>query len=129
VADTSIVATGDPLIQGGATECVACRPCPTLPSSETAYRVVIGDPGAVPYLARDLVLRGALCAVGIYAFGSRAHLMRNALSCAAGIECFVLAWVWFNAWNRGEFAPPPPAPVLAPGLPAGLVYPEGPAIR
>ncbi len=70
--------------------------CPSLPSSETAYQVVRGEGMGFVKLVRDLTVRAGLIGVGMFVAGEREHLIRNSLAGSAGIEVFVLGWVWLR---------------------------------
>lgn len=84
--------------------------CPTLPSSTTAYRIVEGDPGALLLVVRDVAVRSALIAIGIYWLaGLRGEkLMRAAIGGGVTIEAFALAWAWWQM--RQSRAQTPAAP-------------------
>ncbi len=86
--------------------------CPTLPSSETAYRFLCGDPAAAPLLLRDWVLRSSLIGIGLYAAGERefGSWAKKSLAGGASIEAFVLAWVYWNS-VRGRTPCPPCASI------------------
>lgn len=73
--------------------CPAPAPCATLPSSESAFAFVRGDRGSSLLLARDLIVRSSLVALGMYAVGERQHLWRNAIAGGVAIELFVLLWI------------------------------------
>lgn len=84
----------------------SCPHCPSLPSSDSAYAAVTGQPGAWLGVARDLVLRGGLIWVGLAAYdaatGTRdEHRLAHAVAGSTGIEAFVLAWTWWRA-PRGQ---------------------------
>ncbi len=73
--------------------------CPTLPSSEGAYKIVTGAPGWQMILARDLAGRAVLCAAGIAVIGGVRDirdLAKLGFASAVGIETFVLAWVAYQ---------------------------------
>jgi hypothetical protein len=86
--------------------CPAPPHCPTLPSSESAYKAVSqGDFMSWLKVGRDMVLRGALIWTGIVAYDAIAkredpYRLQRAIAGAVGIEFFVLAWTWFNAPKR-----------------------------
>ena len=76
---------------------------PSLPSSVTAARLVSGDLSALPYMARDLVGRAALIALGASSYrvlrGEQVELREVAplaLAGSASIEVFVLAYTWYS---------------------------------
>lgn len=67
--------------------------CPTLPSADTAYRLIRGDGSAVPNLLRDLLGRAALIGVGVaIAGGSKKEALRYGVAGALSIEAFVLTY-------------------------------------
>jgi len=74
------------------TPSAVCEDSPTLPSSETAYRVWKGEPIAPLLLLRDLAFRGFLIALGMYAVGYRKNVIQSALAGSASIEFFVLSY-------------------------------------
>lgn len=68
--------------------------CPTLPSSETAWKVVQGDPWAAAYVARDLAVRTGICSLGIYLAGGRGwDVLKYGLGAASVIEVLAIGWV------------------------------------
>ena len=74
-------------------------PVCTLPSSETACRIVHGDIKALPNMFRDTAMRGLLVSIGIVAVGERDayKIIGYGLGGAAAIEAFVLAYsLWVN---------------------------------
>jgi hypothetical protein len=74
------------------TPSAVCEDSPTLPSSETAYRVWKGEPVAPLLLLRDLAFRGLLIALGMYVAGFRKKVLQSALAGSASIEFFVLSY-------------------------------------
>jgi len=74
------------------TQSAACEDSPTLPSSETAYRVWKGEPIAPLLLLRDFAFRGLLIAVGMWIAGYRKNVVQSALAGSASIEFFVLSY-------------------------------------
>lgn len=72
--------------------------CPSLPSSEYAYELVIDKkPIAIIGIVGTSMLRASLIAAGIYAFGRPGpNMMRNALAGAAMVEIFVIGCI---AWK------------------------------
>ncbi len=73
--------------------------CATLPSSNSACKVVSGTPGGWLGVGRDMLLRGALIYGGIFVYdlvtGHRdKHRAAHALAASAGIEAFVLGWTF-----------------------------------
>jgi hypothetical protein len=77
--------------------------CPSLPSSQSAYDAVMGQPGAWLIVLRDLLGRAGLIGLAMFAAGEREHLLRNSLAGGLGIEAFVMGWIWLHA-------PPHPNP-------------------
>lgn len=66
----------------------------TLPSADSACRLMSGDLSAIPSAAFHTIGRAALIAVGIYAAGERdpGKLARYSFGAAVAIEAFALAW-------------------------------------
>ena len=66
----------------------------TLPSADSACRLMSGDLSALPSAAFHTLGRAALIAVGIYAAGERdpGKLARYSVGAAVAIEAFALAW-------------------------------------
>lgn len=65
----------------------------TLPSADTAERLVAGDMKALPNLARDLIGRAALVGVGCKIAGaSWTETVKYGLSGALAIEAFVMSY-------------------------------------
>lgn len=83
--------------------------CASLPSSESATRLLEGDLSSLPLLARDFAGRTILTGAGLYLAGDREFWtwLRHALGCSLSIEMFVL---WYRAWKM------PPA--QGPGVPS-----------
>ncbi len=74
----------------------ACQVCPKLPSSDSAYQLLQGDPNAIWLMLRDFVGRSALVGSGMYLAGEREHLVRNSLAGGAAIEFFVVLYIWWT---------------------------------
>ena len=70
----------------------------TLPSADSACRLMSGDMSALPAAAFHTVGRAALIAVGIAAAGERdpRKLARYGLGAALAIEVFALTWAGFH---------------------------------
>lgn len=77
---------------GMADPALTCPPCPTLPSSTTAYAVWQGAPGWPLLVARDIAVRGVIIAAGAWLAGIQRPL-KAGLAGAVAIEVFVLGWV------------------------------------
>jgi hypothetical protein len=75
--------------------------CPTIPSADTAYRLMRGDGSAVPNLIRDMVGRAALVGIGVaLAGGSRDEAIRYGIAGALSIEAFVLAYAAVRVFGQ-----------------------------
>ncbi len=61
-----------------------------------------GDPVGAGKVGLGLVSRAAFIGLGLAAAGERdpKQLLRYSLAGSAGVELFVLGWVWFNAPER-----------------------------
>lgn len=76
--------------------------CASLPSSDSAYKLIKGDPKGLVEVVGTTLVRAALIATGIYVVGKvlkedDPHLARNSLAGALSIEAFVLAYIAFRA--------------------------------
>lgn len=81
--------------------------CATLPSADTAYRLIRGDASALPNLLRDLLGRAALIGVGVaLAGGSKKEVVRYGIAGALSIEAFVLSYAGYRV-HRSQAAGPP----------------------
>ena len=69
--------------------------CPqTLPSGDSAYRLVSGEAGALPLVVAHWAVRAGIIWLGLYIGGApRKDLVRWSLCGSAAIELFVLGWV------------------------------------
>ena len=106
--------------------------CASLPSSESATRLLNGDLGSLPLLARDFAGRTLLTGLGLYLAGDREFhtWLRHAVGCSLSIEMFVL---WYRAWQMpAPSGPPiwdPAAGVRAGALPAFTPLTQFPSAR
>lgn len=87
------------LVPAGAAEVVESAPaaCRSLPSSNSAYSLVQGVPGALPRVIAHMVLRSLLIYPGIRL--AKVPPKQAALAAAlgsVGIEAFVLAWAYLD---------------------------------
>ena len=75
--------------------------CATLPSSETATRLLAGDASAWPVLIRDFIGRAAIIGSGLWLAGDRdfGAWLRHSVGASLGFEMFVL-------WHRALEMPP-----------------------
>lgn len=81
--------------------------CPSLPSSESAYELVSGQPSGLVNVARDLLVRGALVGAGVWV-GRRlvgrpvaaGEALQLGLFGSVGIEAFVLLYMLATAPRR-----------------------------
>lgn len=64
----------------------------TLPSGQSAQRLIDGDWSAIPMVVLHTALRGLLASGGIYLLGDRKHAIRNGFAAAVGIEIYILTW-------------------------------------
>lgn len=72
-----------------------------LPSQQAAENFLRGEPGSVSPIIGSMALRGGLIGIGLFTAGIRGrHLVVGALSAAASIELFVLAWTGLHMWNE-----------------------------
>jgi hypothetical protein len=71
----------------------------TLPSANSAWALVTGQPGALPLVVCHTVLRAGIIGVGLAVAGQRQSLVKNALVSSLAIEAFVLGWA---AWQKGR---------------------------
>lgn len=98
---------GDDLSANPPSGCPAPPYCPSLPSSETANEVLTNPSlGTVAKVGRDLVLRGALIWIGIASYDAATgredpKRLQRAIAGAAGIELFVLGWLWLKKPRSG----------------------------
>lgn len=77
--------------------------CPTLPSADTAYRLLRGDSSAWPNLLRDLLGRAALIGVGVKVVGgSWNDAARYGAAGALSIEAFVLSYAAMKIRENGR---------------------------
>jgi hypothetical protein len=89
-----------------ASQAEACPVCPSLPSSDTAYALLRGQPAAVPYLLRDLAGRAVLVGTGIYFVdrwlgeASVKNAALRGLGGAVMIELCVIAYVAVTTRGR-----------------------------
>ncbi len=67
-----------------------------MPSAASARDFMAGDPGSFPRLLVSYAGRTAVIALGMYAAGSREHLLRDAAAGAAVIEAGLLAYFDFE---------------------------------
>lgn len=82
--------------------------CPTLPSADTAYRLIRGDGSAVPNLLRDLLGRAALIGVGVaLSGGSQKEAIRCGIAGALSIEAFVLTYAAVRVHQQKSALPEP----------------------
>ncbi len=84
---------------GGAGDCAPAPFCPSLPSSECAYRLVSGDWSALPAVIGTTAFRAGLIGLGMYAFGNektRENLVRNSIAGAVMVEAFVVGWLVYT---------------------------------
>lgn len=74
----------------------------TLPSADSACRLMAGDLSAAPDAALHTLGRSALIAVGVYAAGERdlGKLARYSVGAALAIEAFALAWAYSRQRRR-----------------------------
>jgi hypothetical protein len=71
--------------------------CPSLPSSDSALGVFQGRKNAWWCVARDFVVRSALCSAGIYLAGQRdARAIRYGAGAAAFIEVTVFGYIYYR---------------------------------
>jgi len=73
--------------------------CLTLPSAETAYRVVRGDEKAIPSLFRDMVLRGIIVGLGVKAAGGS---WRDAAKFGAAGSVAIQSYVLYFAYKKSR---------------------------
>src|SRR5581483_2673546 len=66
--------------------------CATMPSAASARDFMAGAPGSFPRLLVSYAGRTAVIALGMYAAGSREHVVRDAAAGAAVIEAALLAY-------------------------------------
>lgn len=84
--------------------------CASLPSSTSAYDLVVGRPMGLPNVILSTLGRATLIAAGVYVFqrlmasGDRRQapedIAKNAVAGAVGIEVFVLAYIAWRAHAR-----------------------------
>jgi hypothetical protein len=74
--------------------------CPSLPSSECAYKLVQGDWSQLPACVLTTAGRAVLIGAGMALLGERQNLVRNAIGGALGIEAFVLAFAYWKTKNQ-----------------------------
>jgi hypothetical protein len=73
-----------------------------MPSYEAACDLYRGDPKAIYKVGLGYLSRAFFIGAGLYVTGVRGEkLIRYALSGSAGVEAFVLWWVWKNSPKKG----------------------------
>ena len=88
----------------------SCPICPKLPSSDSAFQLLQGDPNAIWLIARDWIGRSALVGTGMWLAGERDHLIRNSLAGGASIEVFVMLYIWWSTRDQPKPVYVVPAP-------------------
>lgn len=66
-----------------------------IPSANSALRLMQGESGALLYIGRDWLIRGAIIGTGLYLAGEREGLIKKSLFASGAIELVVLgcaAW-------------------------------------
>jgi hypothetical protein len=81
---------------------VTHRPMPTYSAACRAF--VEGEPGALWEVGLGVLSRAAFIGLGMYAFGERENLVRNAIAGSIGVEVFVIGYV-LTETGRIEYKP------------------------